>query len=1564
MNRFGRQLCLFLLFASSFAWAQTGLYSFGSFDSKGFDSINLGNLNTHFAIPIVNKQGRGLSFNYSIDYEGLVWSPAAVSGGTYWQGDPNWGFHGQLNEGFEGYMSFGTLAIKCHDPDSEVPGSWYWGSRRTAYAYHDQFGVQHRFVGYMELDCNGVTASGTGNTVDGSGLRFDGVSVITRGGAKMQVPLNNQAGSGTLTDTNGNQIVNHGNGTFTDTLGVTALTITGGGTASSPRVFSYPVTLQSNGATTASAIVTYTTYTVQTNFQCSGIGEYGATQVDLMNRITLADGSFYQFSYEPTPGVGGAVTGRLASVTLPTGGTISYAYSGGCNNSGMNADGTPATLTRTTSDGAKTYSRVIVGTTSTTNVADEKQNHGVYTFVGDTDGFWYETERKIYQGAASGTPLQDRITQYNGQTSSSQAPGAITQTDVLESFNGLSQTKVENQYNTAGLVTLTQQMDPANSNAVLLSTATTYNSVGKVLSSTTSAPGGAVIASSSYGYDESSPTGTSGILQHVAGASVRGNQTSTHTSTGSGTIDTSTIYYDTGVPVSTTTPNGTTSFSYDATQAFATTTTLPTPSSGVSLATSASYDSQSGVLLSSTGFNTGQTIQVTQYDRLLNPLLISLPNGGQIRNDPESPNQVGVRRTMGNGVESETEPLTDGYGRKSRVAIYNGQAGSPWYQTDYCYDAAGLLQFQSVQYQGGGWGTPKQCSGNGTSYAYDALGRLTSATNPEGVTTHQYNGRAEKISDVNGVQKITQYDLLGRISKVCEISSHTQGTDSPGNCGLDIAGTGFLTNYTYDLVNHKTTIAQGVQSRTFATDAAGRTVSTTEPERGTTSYSYSYNATGLQIVRTRPRANQTNPAVLTTTTTQYDSLGREVSTTYNDGTPTRTFSYDQANAWGGSTLSLGASKGQLTEYYSQTSPQPTFGFYMYDIMGQIVRMDECLPAGCGSGANERVLGYSYDLAGNLIGQSDGATGSISYGRSPAGEVTSITNQSYTDAYNTPNLVSNVVNGPGGPISYTLGNGLNFFRAYDWANRPFAQWICTGPAQFNCNTQLYGTDAYRSGARVTDIDDTILAGTGHYGYDEFNRLTSATRSSSNLGNFTYSYDRYGNRLSQTVTSGSGPQPSFAFDQSTNRINGSGVSYDAAGNVATDGIHSYQYDAEGNLLTVDNGNTAQYIYDSLNRRVHEQTANTSFEYTFDFGGKRISRWNVLLNSFGDEGKIYWDGRPIAIRAFNGQTFFEHQDILGTERMRTNYQGQVAERDYSLPFGDGFSTNILLSYADQDNRHFALLDHDASSNTDHAQFRQYSPTQGRWMSPDPSSDSYRVNNPQTFNRYTYARNNPLLRIDPQGLSDCESGFGGLPGGEWCNQPDPCYGCTTASPSDPCPANTCVSVTVPNDPFVPYYPGDGFTGQSGDPTGGGGGGNAGSSDAAPTIQRTLDPNNQECKALANKIANIVADIESSRGDLANNPLKLPLVGPPGARPSASVQGHQELLNGKMQNLANRAHEYNQKCGGGDPFGGSSPSTRPATAVSPGMKRGVLILGGVIIVGATAILCPECLLVPALAIP
>jgi RHS repeat-associated protein len=182
--------------------------------------------------------------------------------------------------------------------------------------------------------------------------------------------------------------------------------------------------------------------------------------------------------------------------------------------------------------------------------------------------------------------------------------------------------------------------------------------------------------------------------------------------------------------------------------------------------------------------------------------------------------------------------------------------------------------------------------------------------------------------------------------------------------------------------------------------------------------------------------------------------------------------------------------------------------------------------------------------------------------------------------------------------------------------------------------------------------------------------------------------------------------------------------------------------------------------------------------------------------------------------GSTHFQHQDLLGTERLRTNAAGVTESTYSSLPFGDGFAK----PGTDDDANHFANLDHDTETDTHHAQFRQYSSTQGRWMSPDPSRRSYKLRNPQSLNRYAYAMNNPLALVDPSGLEaeSCADGDGGGSsdemscgydnggtdggggggggdggGGGGCDDADACV--TTSDPSGCDYADACVTTSNP---------------------------------------------------------------------------------------------------------------------------------------------------------------------------
>jgi len=83
-----------ILCAAASAQVATGTYPYGTFDNPGIDSINVGNLNVHFAIPVLNKAGRGIPFTYTLTYDSSVWMPESVSGVLQWQPVNNWGWRG------------------------------------------------------------------------------------------------------------------------------------------------------------------------------------------------------------------------------------------------------------------------------------------------------------------------------------------------------------------------------------------------------------------------------------------------------------------------------------------------------------------------------------------------------------------------------------------------------------------------------------------------------------------------------------------------------------------------------------------------------------------------------------------------------------------------------------------------------------------------------------------------------------------------------------------------------------------------------------------------------------------------------------------------------------------------------------------------------------------------------------------------------------------------------------------------------------------------------------------------------------------------------------------------------------------------------------------------------------------------------------------------------------------------------------------------------------------------------------------------------------------------------
>ena len=119
------------------------------------------------------------------------------------------------------------------------------------------------------------------------------------------------------------------------------------------------------------------------------------------------------------------------------------------------------------------------------------------------------------------------------------------------------------------------------------------------------------------------------------------------------------------------------------------------------------------------------------------------------------------------------------------------------------------------------------------------------------------------------------------------------------------------------------------------------------------------------------------------------------------------------------------------------------------------------------------------------------------------------------------------------------------------------------------------------------------------------------------------------------------------------------------------------------------------------------------------------------------------------------FYHVDPLGSTRAITDVNGEVVSRKDYLPFGDELTCDFGRSGADEycgpafdPNLRFAGKERDDESGLDYFGARYHSAAQGRFTSVDPEFVyGDHINDPQQWNRYTYAVNNPYTYGDPDG-------------------------------------------------------------------------------------------------------------------------------------------------------------------------------------------------------------------------
>ncbi|MET0649343.1 MAG: RHS repeat-associated core domain-containing protein [Pyrinomonadaceae bacterium] len=651
-----------------------------------------------------------------------------------------------------------------------------------------------------------------------------------------------------------------------------------------------------------------------------------------------------------------------------------------------------------------------------------------------------------------------------------------------------------------------------------------------------------------------------------------------------------------------------------------------------------------------------------------------------------------------------------------------------------------------------------------------------------GKVTTVYDGEFMTVTDQAGKVRRGKKDALGRLRRVDEPSDSNNtlgGHDSPTQ----------PTAYAYDVLGNLTLVRQGGQlqlqngvyqyvggqTRTFTYGSLSRLSSATNPEGG--KVSYEYDEAGNLKKKVDPRLlpdGTTHYAV----TYEYDGFHRVKTRTYNDGTPTVTYSYDKEYTDHQNVIrQVGNARGRLTQVRSSVS---AYNYTGYDALGRVTGTEQVMPNADGTYTPYTMPAYKYDLAGNLVSEQYPSGRVVKTEYDAAGRVAGVKNPAtglyYAGGALTQSSDHRIQYTAGGAASAVrLGNGLWEHTSFN--SRLQTTQIGLGTTTVDSSTlkldYTYGVpvngalDATKNNGNLRTQTITVPGVTvpfvQTYEYDELNRLKTAEEKTDSTSNWkqVYTYDRFGNR---TLAAGTTYPATLntvnnpAVSAVTNRISSADYSYDPAGNLLCDPDHQcvqgqsspipyYAYDAENKMKTAggsyDDGGTS-YSNDGDGRRVKKATYNGEVTvFVYDVMGRVVAEYSTHVQAKG--------------------TRYLTQDQLGSTRVVTDAQGNAhsddeadgSRHDY-FPFGEeigsgtgGRETEQGYGQTDNIRQKFTGYEHDGETGLTYAQARYYSAATGRYTSVDPIQlTQERLLEPQGINLYAYAKNNPFSYVDPSGM------------------------------------------------------------------------------------------------------------------------------------------------------------------------------------------------------------------------
>lgn len=704
--------------------------------------------------------------------------------------------------------------------------------------------------------------------------------------------------------------------------------------------------------------------------------------------------------------------------------------------------------------------------------------------------------------------------------------------------------------------------------------------------------------------------------------------------------------------------------------------------------------------------------------------------------------------TSGN-ILARSSTRFDGFGRAylERSLLASGS----WNQRYTRFDAMGRTTSVSewIPYSPSG---PIDSQANRTEYSnFDPFGRVGQVRAPDGsIATLSYTGvrQRTKTTTVNGQSSVTTetYDRQGRLVSVAEPS----GT----------SGASITTTYKYDLGNRvKEVKINNTQTRTFTYDNRGFLNAETLPELGpgtkyygTSSSAPYYDARG-HVLKSFDGLHR----LLYT----YDRAERlvkveEANASWAAVRTLRQFTYENsANGTGDWRL------GKLVEARGYTATDGTAEVrenYSYGGLGGAVSLRATYVALSGATTPAFSQTFTTAFTWNQLGRLE----TVTYPSCP-----SCNNAPGRTVYNA------YTNGYLTAVGPYYATGITYHANGMVADVTHGKWLRTVEAgvvdHYGINTTSYmrrptriwtdgaiikttGADGdWDSGTYTYDGVGNITAmGTDAFTYDKVSRLTGATLSGA--GSHTYAYDPYAN-----LTSYNGAARTTST--STNRLTTANTVYDNAGNLTRWGSYYHVFDPLNKEVkyysTVAPTFTLVNDYSAGGERtVIRNVVGTTATYTIsirDLGGKVLR--DVEYNGTSWSWKkdyVYRDGLLLASQAKNEGYRHYHLDHLGSPRLVTDRTGERLALFRYWPYGQ----EVVSGNQDTSERmRFTGHERDlgAASSTaddlDYMHARHYGPILARFTSLDLVRGSAR--RPQSWNLFSYAGNNPIVAVDPFGLS-----------------------------------------------------------------------------------------------------------------------------------------------------------------------------------------------------------------------